>query len=385
MGSTALIVGGGYAGVMAANRLAAAQRPGLAVQLVNPRRRFVERIRLHEYAAGSREDPTAAFESLLHPAVRLVHGSAKRINDGDRTVLLADGRTMPWDYLVYAVGSGHSTVPAGALAVDRLSDAAAARRELAALAPGAGVAVVGGGLTAVETAAETARAFPQLRVALYSAGPIAPRFGEQGRRALEQRLRRAGVQLHTGSPVPPDGDVRRHLGAGVVLWCAGFAAPPLAAVSGLPVNGEGRLRVDPTLQVPGHGRIYGAGDAAVIDRPEYAYLRMCCAAAMPMGAGAAGNILRALDGAAGARHDSGFRGVCVSLGRSDGVVQFVAADDSPARLHLSGRTAAVQKEIICRMTLRWIRGEAKRSGAYTWPTGPKMQPSAPAVQAQTQG
>ncbi|MCQ1953588.1 NAD(P)/FAD-dependent oxidoreductase [Arthrobacter sp. zg-Y238] len=382
MGTTAVVLGGGYAGVMAANRLAASGRPGLDVVLVTPEPRFVERIRLHEYAAGVRADATADFGSLLHPGVRRIQDRAVQIRP-ERTVQLAGGAEAGYDYLVYAVGSAAGTAPDGAVRIEHLEGAASARRELAALPAGARVAVVGGGLTAVETAAETARSFGSLRVSLHSAGPVVPGLRTQTRRSVEKSLRRAGVELRSGTPVPAGGDVRAGLGADVVLWCAGFGVPDLAAASGLPVNDGGRLSLDPTLRVRGQDRIYGAGDAAVIDDPFYAYLRMCCAAAMPMGAEAAGNILRALDGKAEVRHDSGFRGLCISLGRSDGAVQFLSADDSPIRFHLHGRTAAVQKEIICRMTLRWIRGEAKRSGAYTWPTGPQAGKATTAAPART--
>ena len=46
------IVGGGYAGVMAANRLT--RRADVRVTLVNPRPQFVERIRLHQLVGGLR-------------------------------------------------------------------------------------------------------------------------------------------------------------------------------------------------------------------------------------------------------------------------------------------------------------------------------------------
>lgn len=45
-----VVIGGGYAGVMAANRLT--QRADVAVTLVNPRASFVERVRLHQVAGG---------------------------------------------------------------------------------------------------------------------------------------------------------------------------------------------------------------------------------------------------------------------------------------------------------------------------------------------
>ena len=377
MGTTAVILGGGYAGLMAANRLAGAGRPGLEVLLVTAEERFVERIRLHEYAAGTREDPTVAYASLLNPAVRLIQGTATGIDAGTQTVRLAPGTELAYDYLVYAVGSGAYAVPDGTVAVDRLSGAAAARRELQALDPGSRVAIVGGGITAVETAGEVAHRYPRLLVSLHAAAPVVPGISAPARRRVERSLQRAGVELHTGVRVPRSGDPRTVLGADVVLWCAGFGVPGLAAGSGLPVDDTGRLLVAADLRAAGEDRIYGAGDAAAIAGGTHA--RMSCAAAMPMGADAATNILHRLAGEPPKQHDSGFVAQCISVGRTDGAVQFVTAGDTPTRAHIHGRTAAVLKEIICRMTLRWIRSEAKRSGAYTWPKGPQAAPALPAA------
>ena len=59
------MIGGGYAGVMAANRLT--QRDDVTVTLVNPRPSFVERIRLHQLVGGSarrrRRLPDASWPS----------------------------------------------------------------------------------------------------------------------------------------------------------------------------------------------------------------------------------------------------------------------------------------------------------------------------------
>ncbi|MEV4460388.1 hypothetical protein [Microbispora sp. NPDC049633] len=48
-----MVIGGGYAGTLAANRLRA--RDDVHVTLVNPRPEFVERIRLHQLVAGTGE------------------------------------------------------------------------------------------------------------------------------------------------------------------------------------------------------------------------------------------------------------------------------------------------------------------------------------------
>jgi NADH dehydrogenase FAD-containing subunit len=57
-----VVIGGGYAGVMAANRLT--QRDDVAVTLINPRPTFVERLRLHQLVGGS-HDAVVDYRGVL--------------------------------------------------------------------------------------------------------------------------------------------------------------------------------------------------------------------------------------------------------------------------------------------------------------------------------
>src|SRR3954447_19770996 len=98
-----VVIGGGYAGVMAANRLT--QRDDVTVTLINPRPRFVERIRLHQLVAGS-HDAVVDFGQVLSGRIRLLVDSVVRIDAAGRRVALASGGAVGYDYLVYAVGSG---------------------------------------------------------------------------------------------------------------------------------------------------------------------------------------------------------------------------------------------------------------------------------------
>ena len=97
-----VVIGGGYAGTLAANHLRL--RADVDITLVNPRPIFVERIRLHQFAAGS---GTAAVDygSLLGEGIRLVVDNAERINSADRQIELASSFVLDYDYLIYAVGS----------------------------------------------------------------------------------------------------------------------------------------------------------------------------------------------------------------------------------------------------------------------------------------
>jgi NADH dehydrogenase len=368
-----VVVGAGYAGLMAANRVAAARRPEkVTVTLITEEASFVERIRLHEYACGSTDDATVPFDSLLHPAVQLRVTRVLRVEAASRELALLGGTRLAYDYLIYAAGSGgHAPDGEGIHVIADLQGATRARAALDDLPAGSAVAVVGGGPTAVEVAAELAERRPVLTVKLHTSGVVAPSVSVRSRSRLRRALARRKVQLVEGEAVAADGDVRAALDAEVVLWCTGFTAPGLAADSGLPVTSTGQLRVGPTLAaVSGGDRIYGAGDAASIENPLYRYHRMGCASALPMGAHAADNVLRLIGGEAPKPLSTGFVAQCISIGRREGLIQAVTPEDRPRRLALSGRLGALVKEAVCRQTLRWLRGEARSGGSYSWPKGP---------------
>jgi NADH dehydrogenase FAD-containing subunit len=374
-----VVVGGGYAGVMAANRLAG--RSGadrIGVVLVNERDVFVERIRLHEFTAGSRGLPARPFVDVLHPAVRVELGLALRVDTARRRVVLAD-RELAYDHLVYAAGSTGRPGPdvagpdvagpdvagpdVAGPDVATAETATLARERLAALPAGAAVLVRGAGHTGVELAAEVRARRPDLRVHLLARGGVAPALGPRGARAAEGRLRRVGVEVHDDEASVP--------ATALTLRADGFAPASLAAASGLPVDDRGRLLVGPDLRVASDARVVGAGDGCRVLGAGGTHLRMGCAAALPQGAHAADVVLAALDGRATRPLDAGFVLQCVSLGRRDGIIQTVRPDDTPRVLRLHGAAAALVKELVCRQTVRWLAGEARRPGSFRWPAGPR--------------
>jgi NADH dehydrogenase len=142
-----LVIGGGYAGVMAANRLT--QRDDVHVTLINPRPVFVERIRLHQLVGGT-HDALVDYRQILAPGVRLTVDTVTHLDAGARRVTLADGATLGYDYLVYAVGSGSADprVPGAvehAHPIAALEDAQRLRPLIDAAPSSAPVTVVGAG------------------------------------------------------------------------------------------------------------------------------------------------------------------------------------------------------------------------------------------------
>ena len=78
-----VVIGGGYSGTLAANHLRMRGDGNIPdITLVNPRPKFVERIRLHQLVAGN-YDATADYGSLLGEGIRLVVDTATRIDTAE--------------------------------------------------------------------------------------------------------------------------------------------------------------------------------------------------------------------------------------------------------------------------------------------------------------
>lgn len=382
-----VVIGGGYAGTLAANRLR--QRPDLEVTLVNPRPVFVERIRLHQLVADTGA-ATADYGTLLGEGIQLVVDAVERIDTADRRLLLTSGTALAYDYLIYAVGStgvvpAQDAVPGAAEFAHSICDLESAQRlryALADLPLNAPVTVVGGGLTGIETASELAE---QGRpVTLVCGGTLGTSLSKRGRRSVAKQLRRLEVtiaetvavsEVRWDSVVLSDGAV---LPSAATVWTAGFTVPDLATRSGLRTDELGRLLTDETLTSFDDDRIVAAGDAAA---PSGQPLRMSCQAAEPLGAQAAETVLARIAGEDPAAVNQAFVGQCISIGRSRGTLQFARTDDTPVNLALGGRTTAAIKERICRGTLWAIRREAAKPGSYFWLKGGN-RPAQPAADEQ---
>lgn len=364
-----IVVGGGYAGVLAANRLT--QREDVAVTLINPRPSFVERIRLHQLVGGS-DDAVVDYRELLGEGIRLVVDSVARINAGERGVTLTTGGTIGYDYLIYAVGS-HSAGPSVPGAVEfayplGTFEEAQRLRPVLDAAP-ATVTVVGSGPTGIETAAELAE--QGRTVTLVCGAVLGPYLHPRGRRSVAQRLAKLGVTVLDGpdakvTEVMP-GAVRlsggHTLRSAVTIWTAGFGVPDLAVRSGLRTDTMGRLLTDETLTSLDDDRIVAAGDSAC---PSNLPFRMSCQSATRIGAHAADTVLNRIANTQPEPINLGFSGQCISLGRRAGIFQFAAKDDTAIKFYLGGGPAAKLKEFVCKHSLAHLADEARKPGSLTW-------------------
>ncbi|MFE7932320.1 NAD(P)/FAD-dependent oxidoreductase [Streptomyces sp. NPDC057456] len=364
-----VVIGGGYAGVMAANRLT--RRDDVTVTLINPRPTFVHRVRLHQLVGGSHE-AVVDYRKVLADGVRLTVDSVTRIDAAGRRVTPASGGTVGYDYLIYAVGSGSAdqNVPGAAESaypIAALEEAERLRPVVAAAPASAAVTVVGAGPAGIETAAELAEA--GRTVTLVCGGVLGPYLHARGRRSVAERLAALGVTVLDGPDTQVTAVTRdsvrladgRELPSAVTVWTAGFGVPDLAARSGLSTDAVGRLRTDETLTSVDDPRIVAAGDCAA---PSDLPLRMSCQAAMPLGARAADTVLSRIAGERPAPLEQGFGAQCISLGRRAGIFQFADTSDVAVWLHIDGRPGAKVKELVCQGIVRHLADEAHKPGAY---------------------
>ncbi|OEJ32694.1 NAD(P)/FAD-dependent oxidoreductase [Streptomyces subrutilus] len=360
-----VVLGAGYTGAIAAGRLARQlHREDVAITLVNPEPDFVERVRLHQIAVGQDLRPQPFAEMFAGTGVRLKLGAVTAVDVDRRTVTVAAANgpareRLEYDTLVYALGSGWDDggVPGTAEHAHEVSSRPGALRlrdRLAALGAGAPVVVVGGGLTGLEAATEIAEARPDLDVALAARGALGDWLSPKGRAHLRKVVDGLGITVHehaavdaveAGRVTTADG---RAVPAEVTVWTTGFAVHPIARATALEVTDRGQIVVDGTMRSVSHPDVYAVGDAAMAAGPGDKPLRMSCASGVPMAWQAADAIAARLTGTEVPEISIRYAQQCVSLGRKEGLIQFVTADDRAVEKALTGRVAAFYKELICK-------------------------------------
>ncbi|KES06015.1 oxidoreductase [Streptomyces toyocaensis] len=350
-----VVLGAGYAGAFAAGNLARRLSPAdTEITVVNAVPDFVERMRLHQLAAGHDLTFRRLADVFAGTGVRLCLARVTGVDPRRGTVAVtaeAGDAELAYDTLLYTLGSsvadhGVPGVAEHAYDVTGRSSALRLRERLADLAEGGTVLVVGEGLTGIETATEFAESRPDLSVVLAARGELGSWLSPKARRHLRRAFDRLGITVHEHTGIEAVEPTRaiaadgRSLPADVTVWSAGFAVHPLAAVSGLEVVGTGQIVVDRTMRSVSHPDVYAAGDCAYTIGDNGRPLPMSCATAGCTTAQATAAIIARLTGGEVPVTGLKYHGNHISLGRRDGIFQMVDGDARSTSWYLGGRTAA---------------------------------------------
>ena len=214
------------------------------------------------------------------------------------------------------------------------------------------VAVVGGGATGIELAAELAEAHPAWRIRIVAAAEVGGWFSARGRAVIARRFEQLHVSVHEQARVTAvePGGLRTTAGpieADLVAWAASFEVPGLAGEAGLAVDPAGRALVDSRLRSTSHQDVYVVGDAAAVTLDGIGTLRMGCATAQPMGIYVGKSLRAEVRGKTAKPYSFGYAVQCLSLGRKSGLLQLIHKDDSMRERAFTGRVGKFTKAVIC--------------------------------------
>ena len=347
-----VVAGAGFGGLAAVRPLA---RAGMRTTLIDRNVYSTFQPLLYQLATGGLSGSDVAYPvravSRRYGAV-FRHGELAGVDPAARQVLLADGTTLSYDYLILATGvsAAHHGVPGGAeyslglydrhdaiVLRDRIM-AELDRISLSGLTGDVAVTVVGGGATGVELAGTLADLrdnalpafFPEIdparvRIALIEHGPALlapfhPALRDYTRRQLagrgvEVRLGTAIAEITPGKVVLADGAA---LPSDITIWAAGMAAPDAVSRWGLPQTANGRILTGPDLRVAGQDRIFAVGDIALIDGQPLPQLAQ---PALQMGRHAADQIRRLEGGRTAVPFRYHDKGIMATIGYRSAVVQ----------------------------------------------------------------
>ncbi len=358
-----VVIGAGYAGLLATTRLARqVRKQDVAITLVNAADVFVERLRLHQFAANQpvRQRPLADVLRGTH--VTFVQGMVIRLDPLQRNIEVetaTGAQHLHYDYLIYALGSltdrdrvpgvreyAYTLTPAGPLS------ASALREVLPAVNRASGQLIVcGGGATGIEAAAEFAESYPNLRVKLVTRSAFEQFPNQLIAAYMRHTLTRLGVTIQdstmvthvksneletTAGPIPFD----------VCLWAGGFTVPPLARESGLAVNERGQILIDSQLRSISHPTVLAAGDAAYPAADHGIPVRMSAFAATVMGAQVADALSALLRGQTSAPFQFTYMGQGIALGRHDAIGFGLQPNDKPRTPYFTGRAGYAGREFF---------------------------------------
>jgi NADH:ubiquinone reductase (H+-translocating) len=315
-----VIIGSGFGGLFAAKEL---KRADADVTVISRTAYHLFQPLLYQVATG------VLSAGEVAPAIREVLARQKntRVFLGDVTDIDVDNRVVtsqvaqqvtrtPYDSLIVTAGSGQSyfgnerfaTFAPGMKSIDdalelrarifgayeiaELSDDPEQIRRLMTFV------IIGAGPTGVEMAGQIAELSHRTlrnefrsidprnsRILLLDGAPrIMPTFREKTAEKAAARLKKIGVEIHTGATVTDmDGQgitVRHQNGteerieAACKIWAAGVQASPLARrlaeMTGAEVDRAGRVAVNDDLTLPGHPEIFVVGDMAKLDLPGVA-------------------------------------------------------------------------------------------------------------------
>jgi NADH:ubiquinone reductase (H+-translocating) len=349
-----VIVGGGFAGLGCAQRLAGHE--DVTVTLIDRNNHHQFQPLLYQVATSQLAPSDVAhslrgvFADNKNVDVKLADISA--VDTETRTVRASDGEEWTADALVLAAGSqpnffGTPGASEHSFPLYSLDDATRLRSRILGLFEhvdrdptlakrGAlNFVIVGGGPTGVEVAGAIADMIAvtvpaeyrtldasAARIYLLDYGDVLLKpFSDKAHDYVAKVLTEKGVELRLGTGVKEVAGGHAVLSDGAlvptrcVVWGGGIMAAPVAAGCGLAQGHGGRIDVQPDLTLPGTRGVYAIGDVANVPGPDGEPLPQLGSVALQSGVCAADNILAGFRGKPRRAFSYKDKGIMAMIGR----------------------------------------------------------------------
>ena len=354
-----IIIGGGFAGVSCAQKLA--EHSAFEIVLLDRNNYHQFQPLLYQVATGSLSPANAAFNlrSVLshHENVNVKMTEVVSVNVSTRVARCASGQEYQGDYLVLAAGAEANFfgVPGAAefaFPLYSLQDAERLRSRLIEILETADrqgeavselmrVVVVGGGATGVEVAGAIADVFrnepryiykdidlSKIRVTLLDRAPnVLGPFSRKSQEYAAKVLTERGVELRVGVSVKEVaresvllGDGTR-VAASLVVWAGGLKASALSGKLGIQPGRGGRIDVSSDLSVTGLPGVFALGDFANFSTSEGDVLPQLASVAQQAGRHCAANIIAHSTGREMQPFEYFDKGIMAMVGRNAAVAE----------------------------------------------------------------
>jgi NADH dehydrogenase len=347
-----VIIGAGFGGLWAARTLA---QENVDVLVIDRNNYHTFLALLYQVAAAELEAEDIAYpvRSIFwkYSNIDFTLAYARHIDLQNRAIS-TDGESISYDYLILATGSitysfGLPGVAENAYCLKTLEEAVALKNHIICCFEAAvreedkvkresllTFVIVGGGATGVEYAGALSELIhgPLVKdyrkvdlqsvriILLEAANRLVANMPQSVRAYTLEKLQKMGVEVRLGAKVrevTPNAVLlsgQDTITTQTVIWTAGVKGEPLAELSGVATERDGRVPVQDTLQVPDQPEIYAIGDLASI-KEDNRILQMVAQVAIQSGVSAAQNILRQISGQTPQPFRYHDRGSMITIGR----------------------------------------------------------------------
>lgn len=295
-----VVIGGGFAGL---NVIQPLRKANLDILLIDKKNHHLFQPLLYQVASAALSPADIAtplreiFSTQKNTSV--IMGTVEKIEKEKKQIMLANGDTITYDYLVIAPGARHSYFGNDqweplAPGLKTITDALQIREKILVSFEKAermdsireaekflNFVIIGAGPTGVEMAGAIAeiahhtlfknfrRINPEKsKIYLLEAAPrVLPPYPEKLSEKARKSLEKMGVRVVTGEFVTNITEEGVQVGEDFVLarnviWAAGNQAASVLKTLDTPLDRQGRVIVESDLSIPNHPEVFVIGDAA---------------------------------------------------------------------------------------------------------------------------